>query len=67
MRTDADRINAPGGMNAADPEAAEQYIQAFARRANTGSTLIVRSSRADIASIVGSMMTVFDPTKRVEG
>lgn len=67
VRTVADRINAPGGMNAAKLEVAEQYIQAFARLARTDNTLFVPSNLADVASIVGSTMTVLDRKKRAEG
>ncbi|MCU0898233.1 MAG: SPFH/Band 7/PHB domain protein [Burkholderiales bacterium] len=63
VRSVAEAMNEPGGMKAANLKVAELYIGAFANLAKTGNTLIVPSNLADVASVIGSAMTVLDKTK----
>jgi regulator of protease activity HflC (stomatin/prohibitin superfamily) len=63
VRSVAEAMNEPGGMKAANLKVAELYIGAFANLAKTGNTLIVPSNLADVASVIGSAMTVLDRTK----
>jgi regulator of protease activity HflC (stomatin/prohibitin superfamily) len=63
VRSVAEAMNEPGGMKAANLKVAELYISAFANLAKTGNTLIVPSNLADVASVIGSAMTVLDKTK----
>jgi regulator of protease activity HflC (stomatin/prohibitin superfamily) len=61
--TVAQAIAAPGGMLAANLKVAELYIDAFAKLAKEGNTLIVPSNLTDVASVVSSAMTVLDKTQ----
>jgi len=63
VRAVAEAMNEPGGMKAANLKVAELYIGAFANLAKTGNTLIVPSNLSDVASVIGSAMTVLDRTK----
>ena len=63
MNVVAEAIGKEGGLQAANLKVAELYIGAFANLAKTGNTLIVPSNLADVASVVGSAMTVLDRTK----
>jgi regulator of protease activity HflC (stomatin/prohibitin superfamily) len=63
VRTVADAMNAPGGMNAANLKVAELYIGAFGNLAKTNNTMIVPSNLSDVATIIGTAMTVLDKTK----
>jgi regulator of protease activity HflC (stomatin/prohibitin superfamily) len=63
VRTVADAMNAPGGLSAANLKVAELYIAAFENLAKTNNTMIVPSNLADMATIIGTAMTVLDRTK----
>ena len=56
-------ISAPGGMNAVNLKVAEQYVAAFAGLAKEGTTLIVPSNMADLASLVTSATTMLKAGK----
>jgi hypothetical protein len=52
-----------GAMEAANLKVAQQYVEAFANLAKSGTTLIIPSNIGDVASIVASAMTVMDRTR----
>jgi regulator of protease activity HflC (stomatin/prohibitin superfamily) len=58
ITTVANAMGQPGGQQAANLKIAEAYIGAFGNLAKTNNTMIVPSNLADVASIVGSIMTV---------
>lgn len=54
----AQTIKQPGGLEAVNLKVAEQYVEAFAKLAKTGNTLIVPSNLSDVSSLVSSAMQV---------
>jgi len=67
VRVVASSMNEPGGMNAANLKVAEMYVHAFANLAKTGNTLIVPGNLADMATLVGSAMSIVSGTRHAEG
>jgi regulator of protease activity HflC (stomatin/prohibitin superfamily) len=65
-RAVAEAIGAPNGLNAANLKVAELYVNAFGNLAKAGNTLIVPANMADMASLVGSAMTVLDGVKAAQ-
>jgi hypothetical protein len=66
VRAVAEAVQTPGGLTAANLKIAEQYMQQFGQLAKAGNTLIVPSNLTDVASMVGSAMTVLDRTRSLE-
>ena len=60
VRAVAAAMHEPGGINAANLKVAEIYIEAFGNLAKAGNTLIVPSNLSDVASLVGSAMSVLN-------
>jgi len=58
LTTVANSLSQHGGRDAANLKVAEQYIAAFSGLARTNNTMIVPTNLADIASAVGSAMTI---------
>ena len=58
IRLVADAINQPGGNEAVNLKVAEQYVDAFAKLANEGNTLIMPANVADIGSLVSAGMSI---------
>jgi regulator of protease activity HflC (stomatin/prohibitin superfamily) len=58
IRKVAQAIQSPGGMDAVNLKVAEKYVEAFAGLARTNNTLIVPANLADVASLIGTAMTV---------
>ena len=58
IRLVADAINQPGGNEAVNLKVAEQYVDAFAKLAKEGNTLIMPASVADIGSLVSAGMSI---------
>ena len=54
----ADAINQPGGNEAVNLKVAEQYVDAFAKLAKEGNTLIMPANVADIGSLVSAGMSI---------
>jgi regulator of protease activity HflC (stomatin/prohibitin superfamily) len=67
VRVVATSMNEPGGMNAANLKVAEMYVHAFANLAKTGNTLIVPGNLADMATLVGSAMSIVSGARHAEG
>ncbi len=67
IRQVAAALGAAGGINAANLKVAEAFVGAFGNLAKTGNTLIVPSNLTDIATLVGSAMTILDRTKGTGG
>ena len=58
IRLVADAINQPGGNEAINLKVAEQYVDAFAKLAKEGNTLIMPANVADIGSLVSAGMSI---------
>ena len=56
MRSIAEAINQPGGIDAVNLRVAEQYVREFGALARTNNTLILPSNLGDIGSLVGTIM-----------
>lgn len=67
VRTVANAMNEPGGMNAANLKVAELYIDAFGNLAKTNNTMIIPGNVADVATLMGTAMTVLNGTKAAGG
>lgn len=58
IRMVAEAIRQPGGNEAVNLKVAEQYVEAFAKLAKEGNTLIMPANVADIGSLVAAGMSV---------
>jgi regulator of protease activity HflC (stomatin/prohibitin superfamily) len=67
VRTVANAMNEPGGINAANLKVAELYIDAFGNLAKTNNTMIIPGNVADVATLMGTAMTVLNGTKPGDG
>ncbi|MBI9083689.1 MAG: paraslipin [Desulfobacterales bacterium] len=65
IRKIAEALNADGGETAANLRVAEKYIAEFGKLAQTSNTMIIPTNMGDIASIVGTAMSVLSETKRL--
>ncbi len=63
IRTVAQAIEAPGGMNAVSLKVAEQYVEAFAGVAKEGNTLILPGNLADMGGMVATAMSIVKAQK----
>lgn len=63
----ADATNAPGGMNAANLQVAQRFVESFGELAKAGNTLIVPANLADVSSLVSSAMTIVKGTGGAAG
>jgi regulator of protease activity HflC (stomatin/prohibitin superfamily) len=58
IRTVADAIESPSGMQAVNLRVAERYVDAFAGLAKTNNSLIVPANFGDVSSLIAAAMTV---------
>lgn len=65
VRQVAAALESPGGQQAANLKIAEKYVEQFGNLAKAGTTLIVPSNIADVASMLSTAMTVLDKSKQV--
>jgi len=61
----AEAVRQPGGMEAVNLRVAEDYVDAFAKVAKQGNTLILPANLSDLGSMVASAMTIVKSTPRV--
>jgi regulator of protease activity HflC (stomatin/prohibitin superfamily) len=64
VRQVAAALESPGGQQAANLKIAEKYVEQFGNLAKAGTTLIVPSNIADVASMLSAAMTVLDKSKQ---
>lgn len=62
LRMVAEATNAPGGMNAANLQVAEKYVEAFSQLAKEGNTLVVPANLGDLSTLITSAMTMVKGT-----
>ena len=60
----AGSIQKKGGQEAVSLKVAEQYIEAFAKLAKEGNTLIIPSSLSEAGAFTGAALEIFDKIKR---
>lgn len=65
IRTVADAVKQPGGMEAVNLKVAEQYVEAFAKLAKEGNTMIMPANIADMGSLVAAGMQIVKNQKQV--
>ena len=58
IRAVAEAIQQPGGNEAVNLKVAEQYVDAFAKLAKEGNTLIMPANVADVGSLVAAGMSI---------
>lgn len=63
IRAVAQAISQPQGMQAVNLQVAEKYVEAFAKIAKEGSTLLLPANLADMGSMVASAMTIIRDQK----
>jgi regulator of protease activity HflC (stomatin/prohibitin superfamily) len=63
IRKVAQSIELPGGMSAVNLKVAQQYVEAFANVAKTGTTLILPGNMADMGSMIAAAMSVVKAQK----
>ena len=64
IRTVAESIKQPGGMEAVNLKVAEQYVEAFGKLAKTGNTLIMPANIADVGGLVAAGMQIVKSQKQ---
>lgn len=65
IRTVAESIKQPGGMEAVNLKVAEQYVEAFGKLAKEGNTLIMPANIADMGGLVAAGMQIVKNQKQV--
>ena len=63
LRSIAEAINQPSGIDAVNLRVAEQYVKEFGALARTNNTLILPSNLGDIGSLVGTIMKTVESIK----
>ncbi len=63
IRIVAQAIESPGGMNAVNLKVAEQYVEAFAKVAKEGNTLILPGNLAEMGTLVATAMSIVKAQK----
>lgn len=63
IRAVAQAISQPQGMQAVNLQVAEKYVEAFAKIAKEGNTLLLPANLADMGSMVASAMTIIRDQK----
>ena len=56
LRRVADAVSSPGGMSAVNFDIAQKYVDAFAKIAKEGNTLVVPANLSDLATLITSAM-----------
>ena len=66
IRTVAESIKQPGGMEAVNLKVAEQYVEAFGKLAKEGNTLIMPANIADMGGLVAAGMQIVKNQKQMD-
>lgn len=66
IRRVADALSAPGGQDAANLEVAKKYLDQFGKLAKENNTMILPANLADVSSMVATVMTTLEHTKKRE-
>ncbi|MCL6262855.1 stomatin-like protein [Craterilacuibacter sp. RT1T] len=64
LRAVAQAIAEPSGIEAVNLKVAEQYVEAFAKLAKTGNTLILPANAGDVAGLVATALSVVKQTPK---
>jgi len=66
IRRVAQALSSPGGQDAANLEVAKKYLDQFGKLAKENNTMILPANLADVSSMVATVMTTLDHTKKIE-
>ncbi|WP_310599734.1 stomatin-like protein [Desulfobulbus sp.] len=66
IRKVAESLNSPGGHDAANLEVAKKYLDQFGKLAKEGNTMILPANLTDVSSMVATVMTTLEHTKKSE-
>jgi len=66
IRKVAESLSAPGGQDAANLEVAKKYLDQFGKLAKENNTMILPANLADVSSMVATVMTTLEHTKKIE-
>ncbi|MDR2551247.1 MAG: paraslipin [Desulfobulbus sp.] len=66
IRKVAESLNSPGGHDAANLEVAKKYLDQFGKLAKENNTMILPANLADVSSMVATVMTTLEHTKKIE-
>ncbi len=66
IRRVAETLSGPGGHDAANLDVAKKYLDQFGKLAKEGTTLILPANLADVSSMVATVMSTLDQTRKKE-
>jgi regulator of protease activity HflC (stomatin/prohibitin superfamily) len=66
IRQVAAALSAPGGQDAANLEVAKKYLDQFGKLAKENNTMILPANLGDVSSMVATVMTTLDHTRKRE-
>jgi len=66
IRRVGESLSAPGGQDAANLEVAKKYLDQFGKLAKENNTMILPANLADVSSMVATVMTTLEHTKKIE-
>lgn len=66
IRQVAEALSEPGGQDAANLEVAKKYLDQFGKLAKENNTMILPANLADVSSMVATVMTTLEHTKKRE-
>lgn len=66
LRRVAGALSGPGGQDAANLEVAKKYLDQFGKLAKENNTMILPANLADVSSMVATVMTTLEHTKKKE-
>ena len=66
IRKVAQALSAQGGQDAANLEVAKKYLDQFGKLAKENNTMILPANLADVSSMVATVMTTLEHTKKIE-
>ena len=66
IRRVAEALSSPGGQDAANLDVAKKYLDQFGKLAKENNTMIVPANLADVSSMVATVMSTLEHTKKIE-
>ena len=66
IRRVAEALSSPGGQDAANLDVAKKYLDQFGKLAKENNTMIVPANQADVSSMVATVMSTLEHTRKIE-
>lgn len=66
IRRVAEALSSPGGQDAANLDVAKKYLDQFGKLAKENNTMIVPANLADVSSMVATVMSTLEHTRKIE-